>query len=330
MLVSIIIPVYNAAPYIQRCLDSCLVQTHRELEVICVDDGSTDGCGAILDEHVKAHKNIKVFHQVNSGVVVARRKAIGAAKGEFCYFLDADDWLPKTAIADLVAVVDNETDIVFGDQVVVYSDGREVRRTLLPGTEWGGIEYMNDSLRHINGCIGGKMFRTTFCRKLEIDGSMRLNEDLLMNIQAGAMARKAKRIAGVNYYYNWAAEGSLSKSQSEESVNSVIAANRAIAELLRSQKEYFGALGDGYVAYLQKNIVKVLTSGSNQHIDFLVKEARKAFFGAFDRFFAYSRSFGLLCPALFLFVLGTFPARLWWRFAIVVANLKRTCSKSKG
>jgi len=329
MLVSIIIPVYNAAPYIQRCLDSCLVQTHRELEVICVDDGSTDGCGAILDEHVKAHKNIKVFHQVNSGVVVARRKAIGAAKGEFCYFLDADDWLPKTAIADLVAVVYNETDIVFGDQVVVHADGREMRRTLLPGKEWNGIEYMNESLRHINGCIGGKMFRTSLCRKFEIDGSMRLNEDLLMNIQAGAMTRRAKRIASVNYYYNWAAEGSLSKSQSEESLISVIDANRAIAELLRSRGKYSGVLKDGYIAYLQKNIVKVLTVGSNQHIDFLVKEARKSFFEVPGTYFGYSESVGVLCPAVILFTLGMFPARLWWRFAIMMANLKGKCTKSK-
>lgn len=310
MKVSIIIPVYNAAPYIQRCLDSCLAQTYQDFEVVCVDDGSTDGSGAILDEYVARHTNVKVVHQQNGGVVAARKAAIDAATGEFCYFLDSDDWLPETALSDLLALVNEDIDIAFGNQAIVGNDGTKERR-LLPQLELSGPEYMNESLRHTNGCIGGKMFRTEICRKLSIDTSMRLNEDLLMNIQAGAMARKARRLDKVNYFYNWAHEGSLSKSQSDASMRSVIAANRHVAELLHSRKDYGFILVDGYIAYLQKNIASAIGRPRLAEEAFLIQEARKAAASAPRRYFSLARRFGALRVSIWLAPLGMWLPRAW-------------------
>ena len=321
MLVSIIIPVYNAAPYIKRCLDSCLVQTHRGLEVICVDDGSTDGSGTMLDEYVARHTNVKVVHQQNGGVVAARKAAIDVATGEFCYFLDSDDWLPETALSDLLALVNNDIDIAFGNQAIVGNDGTKERR-LLPQLELSGPEYMNESLRHTNGCIGGKMFRTEICRRLSIDTSMRLNEDLLMNIQAGAMARKARRLDKVNYFYNWAHEGSLSKSQSDASMRSVIAANRHVAELLRSRKDYGFILADGYIAYLQKNIASALGRPPLPEMQFLAKEVRTAVVSAPLRYFAFARRFGAMRVAIWLAPLGIAAARVCRAAVIFLANIR--------
>lgn len=88
---SIIIPVYNVAPYLRECLDSVLAQTFTAWEAICVDDGSTDGSGAILDEYAAKDKRFRVIHQANAGVSAARNVAIGAVKGEWVGFLDADD-----------------------------------------------------------------------------------------------------------------------------------------------------------------------------------------------------------------------------------------------
>jgi glycosyltransferase involved in cell wall biosynthesis len=315
MLVSIIIPVYNASSYIQRCLDSCLAQTCPDFEVICVDDGSTDGSGAILDEYAELHQSIKVFHQPNAGVVAARNKAIAEASGEFCYFLDSDDWLPATALEDLLSVVDGDTDIVFGNQAVVYAERTEERR-LLPQADLNGLDYVNESLRSINGCIGGKMFRTSVCRRLAIDNSMRLNEDLLMNIQAGTMARKVRRIDTVNYFYNWAHDGSLSKSQSDESFRSIIAANRRIAELLNSRDEYSYVLNDGYIAYLQKNIVSALGRKSVPEEIFLVKEAKTAILASYRNYMGFTKRFGTLCVSLWLAPLGLKYSRLWRNFVL--------------
>ena len=319
MLISIIIPAYNAAKYLRRCLDSCFAQTYREFEVVCVNDGSTDGSETMLGEYTARYKNIKVIHQPNSGVVAARKVAVGAAAGEFCYFLDSDDWLPETAVFDLVTVLDDETDIVFGNQVVVRINGEEERR-LLPQLEWNGLAYMNESLRHTNGCIGGKMFRKCICDRLDIDSSMRLNEDLLMNIQAGSMARKVRRIDKINYFYNWEHEGSLSKSQSDKSFRSVLAANMHISELLHSTVEYSFILKDGYIAYLQKNIALAIGRSYFPEESFLVQEARSKVMVAPCKYFSLAKRFGALRVSIWIAPLGMGLARLW---RVGMVNLAR-------
>ena len=92
---SIIIPVYDVAPYLRECLDSVRAQTFGDWEAICVDDGSTDGSGEILDEYAANDKRFRVRHQPNGGVSAARNTALDMAQGEWVGFLDADDiWLP--------------------------------------------------------------------------------------------------------------------------------------------------------------------------------------------------------------------------------------------
>ena len=88
---SIIIPVYNVAPYLRECLDSLLAQTFADWEAICVDDGSIDGSGAILDEYAARDRRFMVIHQTNAGVSAARNAGIDAARGKYVTFLDGDD-----------------------------------------------------------------------------------------------------------------------------------------------------------------------------------------------------------------------------------------------
>lgn len=91
--ISVIVPVYNVQRYLRRCVDSILSQTFSDLEVILVDDGSPDRCGAICDEYAAADPRVKVIHKPNGGLSSARNAGIEAAAGEYLAFVDSDDWL---------------------------------------------------------------------------------------------------------------------------------------------------------------------------------------------------------------------------------------------
>ena len=95
VFVSIIIPVFNAAPYLDKCLSSVTNQRLKNIEIICVDDGSTDRSLEILSKYEKNDARIRIIRQKNSGVSAARNKGILNAKGEYIAFLDADDFVDK-------------------------------------------------------------------------------------------------------------------------------------------------------------------------------------------------------------------------------------------
>ena len=99
--VSIVIPVYNVEPYLRECLDSVKNQTLKEIEIICVDDGSPDNCGAILDEYAQNDKRFKVIHQENQGLSGARNTGLDNITGEYVIFLDSDDYLDLNACEEL-------------------------------------------------------------------------------------------------------------------------------------------------------------------------------------------------------------------------------------
>ena len=90
--ISVIIPVYNVEPYIRQCLDSVVHQTYKNLEIIIVDDGSPDNCGAICDEYAANDERIQVIHKENGGLASARNTGIEYASGEWIAFVDSDDW----------------------------------------------------------------------------------------------------------------------------------------------------------------------------------------------------------------------------------------------
>ena len=102
-LFSIIVPVHNTEPYLRECLDSVLSQTFTDWEALCVDDGSTDGSGAILDECTRRDSRIRAIHQDNAGVSAARNAALDIAKGEWICFLDSDDKVECHWLEDIAA-----------------------------------------------------------------------------------------------------------------------------------------------------------------------------------------------------------------------------------
>lgn len=127
--VSIIIPVYNVEKYLKRCLDSIIRQTYKNLEIICVNDGSPDSSLEILRKYEKQDSRIKIVDKENGGVSSARNSGIRAMTGEYVIFVDADDWLEKDAVEKLYQIAKKETvDIVRGTYFTNVDETQSIKQ----------------------------------------------------------------------------------------------------------------------------------------------------------------------------------------------------------
>lgn len=132
-LVSLVVPVYNTGDHLSYCLDSLCGQTHRNLEIILVDDGSTDGSSEICDEYAARDKRVRCIHQENQGVSTARNTGIELANGDWILFPDSDDYLETDTVEYALAIVAREAvDIVAFEYYVTYPD-REVAHRMPTG-----------------------------------------------------------------------------------------------------------------------------------------------------------------------------------------------------
>ena len=126
--VSVIIPVYNVEKYLRECLDSVQSQTLRDIEILCINDGSKDGSAEILAEYAKNDDRFVVINQENSGVSASRNKAIKLAKGEFVTFMDSDDLYPKADVLEKLYNKAKENDVlVSGGEFGQFVDGENPR-----------------------------------------------------------------------------------------------------------------------------------------------------------------------------------------------------------
>lgn len=124
-MISVIVPIYNVATYVRKCLDSLKNQTLREIEVICVDDGSTDGSGAIADEYTSDEFPIfRVIHTGNKGLSAARNRGIDEARAEWIMFVDSDDWVDRRFCEiPYRTAADNQADLVIFGTYSVKKNG---------------------------------------------------------------------------------------------------------------------------------------------------------------------------------------------------------------
>lgn len=127
MKLSIIIPVYNAENYLDRCIESILAQRYTDYELILVDDGSSDRSGERCDYYARNYPNIKAIHIENSGVSVARNKGIKIAAGEYLTFVDSDDWIESQMYQDMMDIADEyNCDVVMCDCVKDFTNHSEL------------------------------------------------------------------------------------------------------------------------------------------------------------------------------------------------------------
>ena len=119
--ISVVLAIYNVAPYLRQCLNSIVNQTYRNLEIICVDDGSTDESGAICDEYAARDDRMVVIHQKNQGVSSARNRALSQITGQYVYFTDSDDWLELDMLETLHAMMDEDHSVQITQCAVSYT-----------------------------------------------------------------------------------------------------------------------------------------------------------------------------------------------------------------
>ena len=209
-LISIIVPVYNVKKYLPRCLDSLLAQTYRELEIILVDDGSTDGSGDICDQYADRDSRIMIIHQDNGGVSSARNAALDAMTGNYVAFVDADDWLElnwtELAIKELRQA---DADCYIGGFVRSYDDGRPdvMTHRSSKAMDLTPIECLREMYLQpimdagFDWCVWGKLFKTDFWKRIRFDIGVTMEEDGLAFWQILAQCNKVIYRPECGYHY---------------------------------------------------------------------------------------------------------------------------------
>lgn len=244
-LISIIVPVYNKEAYLRECVDSILAQTYRRIEVILVDDESTDTSGKICDEYGQAQERVLVIHQKNGGPTAACVAGMEAASGGYYMFVDSDDYLEPETLAQMAdRLADVPGEIVCCDHVVEKQKGKEqVRNGVEPGI------YEGDRLRErIKAKLIGeekKVIPLSRCMKLcekslfegnEIyyDYSLRFGDDTNLMYPAMLESSRVVIMKDAFYYHYRYVEGSLVHGYDEELFSGV---ERLMAVVKRTAEE---------------------------------------------------------------------------------------------
>lgn len=229
-LVSIIVPVYKAEKYIHQCIDSLLAQTYSNIEVILVDDGSPDNCGKICDEYAAKDYRVKVIHQQNGGVSVARQTGIDHATGEYSIHADPDDWVELNMIEELVAkaVADN-ADMVICD---FYRESKSDRIHVCqnPGDDLSASAVLRKILsQQLHGSCCNKLVNRSHIEGIGfIPEDLCILEDELYNIRILARKIKVSYLPKAFYHYRVENEHSLCNTISEKSFKSKV---KAVSEI---------------------------------------------------------------------------------------------------
>lgn len=225
-LVSIIVPVYKAEKYIHQCIDSLLAQTYRNIEVILVDDGSPDHCGKICDEYAAKDCRVKVIHQQNGGVSVARQTGIDHATGEYSIHADPDDWVEPNMIEELVtkAVADN-ADMVICD---FYRESKSDRIHVCqnPGDDLSASAVLRKILsQQLHGSCWNKLVNRSRIEGIGFTPEdLCILEDELYNIRILTRSIKVTYLPKALYHYRIDNEDSLCNTISDKSFKSKVKA----------------------------------------------------------------------------------------------------------
>lgn len=185
MKISVIVPVYNCEPYVERCIRSIMAQTYMDLEIICVNDGSSDRSWQILEKIATEDSRIRMIHQANAGASAARNTGVDFATGEVITFVDSDDAIEPDMYETLIPYfLDEDVDIVHCGYKRMYLDGtsKEVNGTgnLVRQDRYEAAECILSG-RMFVGSLCNKLFRSHLLKEVRFDTTLSINEDVLAN-----------------------------------------------------------------------------------------------------------------------------------------------------
>lgn len=258
--VSVIIPVYNVEKYLRECLDSVVNQTLKDIEIICINDGSPDNSLAILEEYAKKDSRIRIINKKNQGQSIARNIGINLAKGEYVVFIDPDDYFRLDALEKMYAkITETKVDIVishcqaFADDKSCNKQQKKVanfNKFLTPKTIDSldiTIDNLEFYLEEIPIMLWGKMFSLEFLNKnnIRIINKNIVHEDDGFNIKVLSSFPKISVIENLSVMYRIRKNSSVSniykiKNREKHENNMQEALNDAITFILKKHEQYIG------------------------------------------------------------------------------------------
>ncbi len=193
-LISVIVPVYNVEKYINKCIDSIINQTYKNLEIILVDDGSPDNCGKICDEYEKKDNRVKVIHKTNSGVSSARNEGVEIATGKWISFIDSDDWIEENYFEVLLEYAKKyNSNVAICGYNRIYKDRKEEINSLENNLEMNSREYLIKSLNPQTGLgfCHMKIIERKCIANVRFNKDLIVGEDALFNIEISKNIERA-------------------------------------------------------------------------------------------------------------------------------------------
>ncbi len=209
--VSIIIPVYNVAEYLRQCLESLMAQTYGALEIILVDDGSTDTSGRICDDYAGKDSRFRVIHQQNAGAANAKNAGLDIATGAYITFMDSDDYAEASWIERLVGTAEQYgADVVECDFDQVFRTRSQAVNQYQQNGVFTAEEYLAQYLSNWTcSLFWNKLFRGDLLEGVRFRRERRCIDDEFFTYQAFRNAKKVVRITDVLYHYRQRASGAV-------------------------------------------------------------------------------------------------------------------------
>jgi glycosyltransferase involved in cell wall biosynthesis len=255
-LISVIVPVYNVEKYLRECVDSILQQTYKELEIILVDDGSTDKSGKICEEYAKIDGRIHVIHKKNGGLSDTRNTGLSICMGEYIGFVDSDDWIAPDMYENLYrGCVEFLADISCCGRYIV-KNGQQIPAFVLPErVAISPKEAIADMLIEKNVDVSpcDKLYSNKFFENVRFPLG-EINEDAAIMFNILSCANKIVHVGKAGYYYR-KREGSITKSPFSPKKMIVLDHNKAIKEFVINNYPDLEVFADEYCI---KNVYQLM------------------------------------------------------------------------
>lgn len=259
-LISIIVPAYNVAPWLPRCLDSILAQTYGNLQIIVIDDGATDETPQIIDKYAKEDSRIMAVHQENAGLVAVRDRGIELATGDYVAFVDGDDVINPDLYERLLAnAVKYQADISHCGVKFCFQEGREeahygTGRVVIQDNFQGVKDLLEGDF--VEPALWNKLYRATLLKDSCLDENVLNNEDLLRNFVLFSRADRSvfEDFCGYQYIQR---QGSMSKDRSK--------ALRAEQHIFRARQIIVEHASEAIYPYAMKTWLSSIVNSINIH-----------------------------------------------------------------